>query len=82
MWTPVFVLRSPLPRNERLSLIFRSYADKLQQFVAKAQGQPWPDQGAEPHVSMTSELVSVWWGGESEDRAMVRIEPIPIGDIR
>lgn len=81
VWTPVFVLRSKLPRDQRLNLVFQSYAEKVQQFVTKTQHSPWPSPGAAPHVSITDGSVSVWWGGEREDQALVRIASIPTGGI-
>jgi hypothetical protein len=81
IWTPTFAWRSTFPVDERLSMVFQSYAQQVQQFLARAQGYPWPAAGAKPHTSVTTELVSVWWGGAAEGDCVRRLQPIARSDL-
>ena len=73
---PVFILRTPLPLAERLTLVFESVSRGLQEFLASAYGRPWPAPTATPHVVVGDELISVWWGGETETEAVKCFRPI------
>ena len=81
VWTPTFVLRSQLPVEERLNILFQSYAERVQQFMTSAQESPWPARGACGHAEVGELAVSVWWGGPSEAEALIRLEPIARGEL-
>lgn len=78
---PAFILRAPLSTLERLELTFKSLGERLQGFLTKAHGEPWPAVGAEPHISITDEMIMLWWGGRDEADAVVRLRPIARQDI-
>jgi hypothetical protein len=80
-WTPIFVLRSRLPAEERLNIIFRSYAQHVQQFLTKASRTPWPAKDAAPHVDVSEDAILVWWGGDAWDEAVAHIPPVLRKDL-
>lgn len=73
---PVFIWRAPLPLSERLTLVFESASRRLQEFLTAAYGRPWPAPNVDSHVTIGDELISVWWGGETEAEAIKRFRPI------
>lgn len=73
---PVFIWRTPLPATERLTLMFESASRRLQEFLTAAYGQPWPAADTKAHVAVSDELISVWWGGDTEAEAVARLRPI------
>jgi hypothetical protein len=81
VWSPTFVLRSKLPVEERLNIVFQSYAERVQQFMTNAQQSPWSAQGARGHAEVGDVTISVWWGGASEAEALIRLEPIARGEL-
>jgi hypothetical protein len=78
---PVFIWRAPLPLSERLTLVFESASRRLQEFLTAAYGRPWPAPEADPHVAVSDEWISVWWGGETEAEAVERFRPIAREDL-
>ena len=68
--TPVFIWRAPLDVDERLRLVFESYGRRLQEYLTKAYGRPWPARGAATHVIVTDLTVQLWWGGSTEETAV------------
>jgi hypothetical protein len=73
---PFFIWRAPLPEVQRLEMIFGSIGRRLQSFLTKVRGKPWPSIGAETHYTVDDELISLWWGGPTEAEAVVRFRPI------
>jgi hypothetical protein len=73
---PVFIWRAPLPATERLTMVFESASLRLQEFLTAAYGRPWPAPNAKAHVSVSDDLISVWWGGDTEAEAIKRLRPI------
>lgn len=81
VWTPTFVLRSKLPVEERLNIVFQSYAECVQRFMTNAQQSPWSARDACGHAEVGEVTISVWWGGPSEAEALMRLEPIARGEL-
>jgi hypothetical protein len=82
LWTPLFAVRSELPADERLKIVFESYAQKLQQVLTRGLGEPWPAPNSTPHADISDETVSVWWGeGESAATAAAAMRPIARRDL-
>jgi hypothetical protein len=73
-FAPHMVLRA-LPGDEGLEAAFKALAKDLQGFLTSC-GERWPCAGAEPHVGVTDETVDVWWGGQTEADASVRMRPL------
>jgi hypothetical protein len=73
---PFVVLRSGLPADERLKIVFEALAKNIQRFLSECEGQTWPGRGIQPHVAVSDATINVWWGGPSQDDAKVRLRPI------
>ena len=73
---PMFIWRAPLPLTQRLDMLCRSHGKRLQEFLSGARGEAWPAEGADLHISITGEAISMWWGGPNEDEAVLRMRPI------
>lgn len=78
---PVFMMRAPVPLDGRLSLVLDSYGRRLQALLTSTYGEPWPTEDALPHVLVTSDTVSLWWGGPTEEDASVRLRSISRIDV-
>jgi hypothetical protein len=78
---PVFMMRAPVPLDERLSMVLGSHGRRLQELLTSAYGEPWPTASAGPHVSVTPDMISLWWGGSTEKDAVERLRPISRIDI-
>jgi hypothetical protein len=64
------------PASERLEKIFEIQSRGLQEFITKARHEPWPAKGTDAHVRVTTDEVTVWWGGPREADALVTLSPI------
>lgn len=78
---PFFILRAPLPVDQRLKMALEALATSTQKFLTSCGGPAWPGPGSEPHVTVSSETVNVWWGGSSEDDATVRLRPLDRSEL-
>jgi hypothetical protein len=81
VFMPVFIWRLPMPATQRLDMLFESASRRLQEFLTAAYGKPWPSSGAEAHVSVRDDVISVWWGGEAEEDAVERLRPIDRSEV-
>jgi hypothetical protein len=78
---PVFILRLPAPVEERLAMVIESHGKRLQEFLARAYGEPWPGPKATARACITSETMSLWWGGPAEADALERLRPIDRAEV-
>ena len=73
---PFFILRAPLPADQRLKMAVEAVAKSTQRFLTSCGGPAWPAPDTGPHVTVSSEQINVWWGGPSEADATVRFRPL------
>jgi hypothetical protein len=78
---PFFILRAPLPADQRLKMAFEALAKSTQSFLTPCGGPAWPAPDVEPHVAVSSETINVWWGGSSEAEATVRLRPLDRSEL-
>lgn len=76
VFTPAFIWRTLLDVNKRLQMVFEGYSRSLQTFISSVHGERWPTKDAKPHVVVTNELITIWWGGATEAEASVKLRPI------
>jgi len=69
-------LRLPLPPDMRLKMYFENRAEALQSFVSSALRQPWPSESATRHVAVDRTEIRIWFGGDDEAQAEVRLRSI------
>lgn len=73
---PFFILRAPLPADQRLKMAFEALAKSTQSFLTPCGGPAWPAPDTTPHVVVSSDTVNVWWGDSSEPDATARLRPL------
>lgn len=73
-------LREIEPPERSLELALQVFAIGFQNNMTRIMGEVWPEADAEPHYSVTSDELHVWWGGKAEQNASVRMPPIPRPD--
>jgi hypothetical protein len=73
--------RATLDVDERLRMIFESYAARLQQFMSKATGSAWPQQDCAPRVTVTREAISVAWEDTKGHELVRELRTISRADI-
>lgn len=78
---PFFILRAPLPADERLKLAFEALARSTQKFLTPCGGPVWPEPGVEPHVAISGKTINVWWGGPNEADATIRLRPLDRAEL-
>lgn len=69
-------MRTALGPHESLELAIKMFSAGLQNALTDAVGEPWPTSAAPSHFCITTDRIAVWWGGSSEDEAVVRLRPI------
>lgn len=78
--SPIALWRSSAPADRRLQLFLEAVSRRVQKFVGRPN-RPWPTGTANPKVSIDEDSILVWWGGVSEDEAVVALRPIPRQEI-
>lgn len=78
---PGLTLMKPGSAESKLQHVFETEAEALTDWVAYAQQGNPPHSGFDPHVSVTTDAVHVWWGGPTEADAAVRLRPIPRSEL-
>ena len=73
---PMVLLAQQGDLAETLKTIFISEGETVQEFLTDVLGEPWPARGAKPHVCVTQDTVQLWWGGPTEDEAVVKLRPV------
>lgn len=74
---PGFVtLMLPFPKHTRLQAFYEAEAKALRTFVLDATHRQWPAAGAAPHARVTPTHIHVWYGGDEEEDAVLRWEPV------
>jgi hypothetical protein len=68
-----FVLRQPLPSDQRLQAAFAALAKGVQRAMSSCGQSSWPRPGAQPHVSVTDEAIEVWWAGPDQADGSARL---------
>ena len=81
IWMPMFIWRAELPAEVRLELLFASHGKRLQDFLTRTCGEPWPSDGAQPYCRIDAERICSWWGGPTEEEAVTRLRPIVRSDL-
>lgn len=81
LWlTPITIWRSQLSVEQRLQLFLDATSRRVQKFVSR-RNRPWPTMRAKSRVFIGEERILVWWGGESEEDAVVALRPISRREI-
>lgn len=78
--SPISLCRSPLQAEEWLQLFLDAAARRVQKFVGRRH-KPWPSTTAKPKVSIDKDRILVWWGGISEEDAVVALRPMQRKEI-
>jgi hypothetical protein len=73
---PVYVIRSPLPLDERLELLLKAHGERLQAFLSRAHCRAWPAEGAVMHVRVTPAAMDLWWSMPGADKPLVEMQQI------
>jgi hypothetical protein len=76
MSTPPLLLALPDEMPEKLEKLFMIEGENIQEFLSRVLGQPWPQPGANLHVYVDQSTVRLWWGGPSENGALVKFRPL------
>lgn len=77
----LLLLAMPGEITEKLEMIFMREGEDVQELLTDVDGRPWPAPDAKPHVLVTQDAVQLWWGGPTEDEALVKLRPILRKDI-
>jgi hypothetical protein len=78
--SPMPLWRSRSPVEYRLQLFLDAASQGVQKFVSRRHRR-WPTMTAKPKVSIGEDSILIWWGGASEEDAVVALRPIPRGEI-
>jgi hypothetical protein len=73
---PIIIWLLPFSTRRRLRMLFESQGYGLQGFLTRVRDSPWPATGAQPYVTVTDDMIKMWWGGSDEDSAVVMMRPI------
>ncbi len=73
---PMVLLAQPGDLAETLKEIFISEGETVQDFLTAVRGESWPARGAKPYVCVTQDTIQLWWGGPTEDEAVVKLRPV------
>lgn len=78
---PALNLRVGHSIEEQLKVTFQEEGKKLQDLLTKLNRAPWPASGAEPYARVTSEFITIWWGGPAENEAIICTKPISRAEV-
>lgn len=76
---PIWLSR--MSRTQKFEAVFDMTSRGLQKFLTKTLRRPWPSKLAVPHIQVTDDAVHMWWGGEDEATATLRMRPILYEEI-